>query len=135
MTTEFLNVPVWLWVVAFCCMVFIHQANHFLSKMRQISRERELEEWHSALFRLEANQILEIQFLRDRVREEYREQVAVLRHQIEDKAHIYNAATAELMLTAIRDKVNDQHKEMLRKHSLQHNDLRAKHYRVLGHGL
>jgi len=135
MTTEYLNVPVWLWMIGLLCVVFIWQANHFLGKMREISRARELEEWHSSLHRLEINQILEVQFLRERVRDEYGEQVAALRHQIETKAHIYDVAGLELMLAAIQDKVNDQHKRLLHKHNLQHNDLRAKHYRVLGHGL
>jgi len=134
MTTEFLEVPVWLWMIGLLCVVFIWQANHFLSRMRVISRERELEEWRSSLHRLEINQILEIQFLRERVRDEFGDQVAMLQRQL-DSGSIYTVSSAMLMMDAIKDRVNCQYTAMKNKHARQHNDLRAKHYRVLGHGL
>lgn len=135
MTTEFLNVPVWLWVVGFCAVMFIIHANHFLGKMRQLSRDKELEEWHTALFKLESAQEKELRQLKESCYQNHAEEVALLKQRIERGGDSYSVGIAEIQLDAIRDKVNDRHKQLSLKHNLQHNDLRAKHYRVLGHGL
>lgn len=135
MTTEFLNVPVWLWIIGFFCLVFIFQANNFLAKRREVSRLREMEEWRDSLQRLEINQVLEIQFLRECCILEHREHVDKLTAKIESTSNPHEAAVLQLSLDAIRDKVNDLYAKVKLKHDLQHNNLRAKHYRVLGHGL
>lgn len=133
--TEFLEVPVWMWAVTFGCMFAIYRTRLFLDKRRELSRERELEEWRDALHHLKMNQLFELQYLRDRCRAEHGNHVEKLRAKIESTNNPQEVAVLQLSLDAIRDKVNDRHTEMKLKHDLQHNDLRAKHYRVLGHGL
>ena len=122
-------------MVGLLCLVFIFQANNFLAKRREVSRLREMEEWRGALHRLKMNQLFELQHLRDRCRADHGDHVEKLRAKIESTNNPHEAAVLQLSLDAIRDKVNDRHTKMKLKHDLQHNDLRAKHYRVLGHGL